>query len=328
MQNPFVSIVIPTYNREKMLSVTLDSFINQSYPKDSYEIIVCNNNSTDGTQKVIDKYVEKYPELVKTVFEKRQGVHYTRNTAAHHTKGELLYYTDDDMIADKDLIKNLVEVFVENPDVGSATGKVIPHWEVEPPQWVKENLNNCLLSLNDLGDDTIIDEKDIGVFSCHQMMKRECFFKSGGFNPENTAGEWIGDGETGLNIKIKELGYKFAYVGTSVIEHMIPPSRMTQEYYNKRLANQGNSDSYTDYKMYRYSVLKLLEINCMFLKQAYNCWLYGLTHFYKKEITFKQRKLKAKYYYFMSRIKYNFKIIFSKRWRELVLRYDWLNENI
>ena len=34
--------------------------------------------------------------------------------------------------------------------------------------------------------------------------RKDIFFSSGGFNPENTAGEWIGDGETGLNIKIKE----------------------------------------------------------------------------------------------------------------------------
>lgn len=328
MTLPFVSIVIPTYNREKMLSVTLDSFINQSYPNECYEIIVCNNNSTDNTQKVIDEYAKKYPDLIKPVFEKRQGVHYTRNTAAHQTKGELLYYTDDDMIADKDLIKNLVQIFIDNPEVGSATGKVIPHWEVKPPLWIEENLSNGLLSLNNQGEELIISKEDIGVFSCHQMMRRDAFFKSGGFNPENTAGEWIGDGETGLNIKIKELGYKFAYVPNSVIKHMIPPCRMTQKYFNKRMANQGNCDCYTDYKKNKYSFFELAKINCKLTKEIYACFKYCLTHFYKtdKTMTFKHRYKRAHLSYYVSRFKYNLKIMFSKRWRELILRYDWLSE--
>lgn len=323
---PFVSIVIPTYNREKMLSITIDSFINQLYPKNRYEIIVVNNNSKDNTQSVINSYIEKYPNLIKTCFESRQGVHYARNTAAHATKGELLYYTDDDMIADENLIKNLVQVFIDNSDVASASGKVIPEWEIEPPVWVKENLNNGWLSLNDLGDQTIISKDDIGVFSCHQMLRREVFFKSGGFNPENTAGEWIGDGETGLNIKIKELGFKFAYVGTSVIKHMIPPSRMTQEYLDKRLANQGNCDSYTDYKKYMYNNLKLLILAFEFLFMSLKKRLYYFTRLYKLNKKMKVRYAKAYSCYYFNRAKYNFKIIFSKRWRRLILRYDWLND--
>lgn len=323
---PFISVVIPTYNREKMLSITLDSFINQSYPKDCYEIIVANNNSTDETQKVIDSYINKYPSLIKTVFEKRQGVHYARNSAAKISKGELLYYTDDDMIADEKLLEKLAQIFIDNPDVASASGKILPKWEIEPPEWVRENLNNYLLSLNDMGDDTIIKPNDFCVFSCHQMMRRDVFFQSGGFNPENTAGEWLGDGETGLNIKIRDLGFKFAYVGTSIIYHMIPPVRMTQEYLNKRLANQGNCDSYTDYKKYKYNPLKLLILYFKFLFKFYKKNLYCLTRLYKLNKKIKIRFAKAYSCYYKSRANYNLKLIFSKKWRELVLRYDWLNE--
>lgn len=326
MQNKFVSIIIPTYNREKMLALTLDSFINQSYPKDCYEIIIANNNSTDNTQKIIDEYIANYPDLIKTIFEPRQGAHYTRNTAAHKSKGDLLYYTDDDMIADGDLIKNLVQVFIDNSDVASASGKVLPKWEVEPPQWIKENLNNAWLSLNDIGDETIVSEEDVGVYSCHQMMRREVFFKSGGFNPDNTADEWIGDGETGLNIKIKDLGYKFAYAGNSVIYHMIPPSRMTQEYFNKRLANQGNCDSYTDYKKHRYSSFMLLFLAIKFFFISMDGFFYCFLTSFKKNKRFKYRNREAYSWYYYSRMKYNLKIIFSKRWKELILKYDWLND--
>ena len=322
---PFISIIIPTFNRENMLSITLDSFVQQNYPKDCYEIIVVNNNSTDNTQDIIDSYVNKYPEFVKTFFEKRQGVHYARNSAAYLAKGDLLYYTDDDMIAHENLIFNLTQVFINNPDIASASGKITPKWEIEPPVWVKENLMNGWLSLNDLGNETIISEDDIGVFSCHQMLRKNVFFLSGGFNPENTAGEWIGDGETGLNIKIKNLGYKFAYVGNSVIEHMIPPSRMTQAYLNKRLANQGNCDSYTYYRAENPTSNKLLLNSLIYLHKSSERWFYALLRFYRKSKEFKIRRAEAYAHYYFSRFKYDLRLTVSRKLRETVMRQDWLN---
>ena len=307
-----------------MLSITIDSFINQSYPKDKYEIIIANNNSTDKTQKVIDDYLKF--ENIKTIFEPRQGVHYARNSAAKISRGDYLYYTDDDMIADENLLANLVQVFTDNPGVASATGKVLPKWEVEPPEWVSIYLNNAYLSLHDLGTDTIISDKDMGVFSCHQMMKREIFFQAGGFNPENTAGEWIGDGETGLNIKIKDLNGKFAYVGTSIIWHMIPPTRMTQGYLNKRIGNQGNCDSYTDYKEKRYNKIVLIFLCFKFsIYTLYNFFKFFI-RFYKIEKDFSIRLNRAHINYYVNRVRYNLKLIFSKRWRNLVLKYSWLED--
>lgn len=328
MKSLLVSVIIPTFNRANMLAITLDSFIKQNYPKDCYEIIVVNNNSTDNTQDIIDEYENKYPGLITGLFESRQGVHYARNSAALVAQGDLLYYTDDDMIAYPDLISNLVKVFIDNRDVASASGKIIPKWEVEPPIWVKENLMNGWLSLNDLGDDTIITEEDIGVYSCHQMIRKNIFLDVGGFNPENTAGEWLGDGETGLNIKIKNLGYKFAYVGNSVIEHMIPPSRMTQNYLNNRLANQGNCDSYTYYRTEKPSLHKLLLNSLMSLHKSSEYWIYALLRFHRKSKEFKIRRAEAYAHYYFSRFKYDLRLFVSKKWRALVMRQDWLNQSI
>ena len=73
----FVSIIIPTYNRAHSIAYTLDSFLTQNYPGENYEIIVCDNNSTDNVKEVVLKYVEKYGEnRVRYMFEGRQGVHY------------------------------------------------------------------------------------------------------------------------------------------------------------------------------------------------------------------------------------------------------------
>lgn len=321
---PFISVIIPTYNRGKYLSITLDSFINQSYPKDRYEIIVSNNNSTDNTHAVIDDYCSQNGNI-RYIFEGRQGVHYARNSAAKIAKGDILYFTDDDMIADKNLLSEIVKVFNMGFNVGSAAGKVLPKWEVAPPEWILRYCYNGLLSINDRSEELIIAPFDIGVYSCHQAILREAFFKSGGFNPENTAGEWIGDGETGLNLKIKSLSYKFAYVGSSVIYHIIPASRMTQSYLNKRLANQGNCDSYTEFRKNKYGFFQLIMQIARHLKNICTLILKTALRFFTGNDFW--RILAAQIFYNVSRIKYDFRLMNDEKWRKLVLKNNWLEES-
>lgn len=320
---PFISVVIPTYNRGKLLPLTLDSLLAQTYPQDRFEIVVANNNSTDNTVHILTEYAKQNRNL--TFFtENRQGVHYARNSAAHRTRGEILYYTDDDMIASPEMLAELAGIFGEHPEVGAATGKVLPKWEIAPPEWVRQYLQNGWLSLNDLGDVSFVDKQDMGVYSCHQAVRRDVFFQSGGFNPENTAGVWIGDGETGLNIKIKQLGYSFAYVGSAITYHIIPPQRMTQTYLNKRIGNQGNCDAYTEYrKEGMKSMPKRLLSQCASLLSI-SAKL--PIHAVRRPRSFSVRRELAAVYYFFYKIKYNIILIFSKKRRELVERYDWLNE--
>ena len=322
---PYVSIIIPTYNRARMLPITLDSFIAQEYPHDRFEIIVANNNSADETKQVLDGYCSRHSQF-KAILEPRQGVHYARNTAARMARGEILYFTDDDMIADRHLLSELMKVFDLDPRIATATGKIIGKFDVSPPEWVKRHLINYYLSLTELDrpEQVIVSPDDL-VFSCHQAIRREPFFQCGGFNPENTAGVWIGDGETGLGIKLKHAGYKFAYTPKSVIYHMIPQSRTTLSYLIKRLGNQGNCDSYTEYRRHRSRkrVFKgLLQRNTVgFLRTLQDCaW----------NIRAKRESwhfLPARIAYLYRRNLYDLRILTDADFRKVVEIDDWLKHD-
>lgn len=144
---PFVTIIIPTYNRAETLEMTIESLLRQTYPPDHYEIIVVDNNSTDTTRDVVERFKRCSSVEVQYLFESRQGVHYARNSALKLSRGEILYYTDDDMIADAHLLMQIVKPFALNSKVGTVTGKVLPVWEIAPPDWVLRFCNNELLSL-------------------------------------------------------------------------------------------------------------------------------------------------------------------------------------
>lgn len=323
-QTLFVSVIIPTYNRLESLQRTIDSFLLQSYRADFFEIIVSDNNSTDSTAELVGRYVADHPRQIRYLKEPRQGVHYARNSAAKIAKGDILYFTDDDMIADAELLMEIVRPFAYDPKVASVTGKVLPRWEILPPDWILKHCLNGWLSLQNKPEDLIISKFDCGVYSCHQAIRRDVFFQTGGFNPENTAGEWIGDGETGLNIKIREMGYKFAYIGSSVTHHIIPPSRITQVYLNKRLANQGNCDSYTDYRRHKYSQRRLVRRILGHTKRLLLDWMRFIIKFTMRQDAWRLDRAWINYH--SSRIKYDWRLLSDPSWRDLVLRYDWLTD--
>lgn len=320
-----ISVIIPAYNRGNVISKTINSFVNQSLSKDNYEIIIVDNNSTDNTREIVKEIIQfnKFPKI-RYILETRQGAHWARNRGAKEAKNEIFYFTDDDMEADKDLLAEILKVFNLGYNIGSATGVILPKFEIQPPKWILKHCCNSILSLNSSKDDLVISSDDIGIFSDHQAVIREVFFRAGGFNPDKVKKAWIGDGGTGFNKNIKKLNYKFAFTAKSIIYHLIPKERLTQKYINKRLADQGNANSYGYYRENSPSKKQLyLQILKHFIKAIYSLKLAILFLIIRNS----QRHLRwALMFYWLARIKYDFRLIKNKEWREFVLKSNWISE--
>jgi glycosyltransferase involved in cell wall biosynthesis len=320
---PFISVIIPTYNRSALLRQTVETLLAQDYPADRWELLLVDNASTDDTWSVITKLASR-DDRIRGLKEPRKGAHFARNSGALAAKGGILYFTDDDMLAEPNLLSVILEGFEADPKVAVVTGKVLPRWDTEPPVWVLEHCRNALLSLNDLGESLIISEDDPGVFSCHQAVMRDAFIGAGGFNPDTNAGVFTGDNETGLNIKLKQLGFRFAYVGSAVTHHMIPASRMTQRYLNSRMADQGFCDSYTDYRAIHPGRARLAR------RILAHSVLGGLTLLkaaaHKASGDSRWRLDLARIYYHRNRMRYDARLILNDKWRKFALRDDWIND--
>jgi glycosyltransferase involved in cell wall biosynthesis len=87
---PFFSVVIPTYNRSELLAATLDSIASQQF-KD-YEVIVVDNESTDGTSELIAGRSEKIIYLSQSV----KGPSFARNMGIREAKGDYIAFLDSD----------------------------------------------------------------------------------------------------------------------------------------------------------------------------------------------------------------------------------------
>lgn len=108
-----LSIIIPTYNLESFIGVTLDSCLRQNIPSDEYEIICVNDGSTDKSAEVISKYAEKHPN-VKLISQTYAGVSTARNKGIDLAQGRYIWFVDgDDMISDN-CLKDLLYVVESN----------------------------------------------------------------------------------------------------------------------------------------------------------------------------------------------------------------------
>ncbi len=103
-----LSLIIPAYNEEQHLKACLDSIAVQSVMP--YEVLVIDNNSTDGTKKL----AKSYP-FVRVLSEKQQGIVYARNRGFNTAKGTLIGRIDADSVLPLDWVERITD-FYNNPD--------------------------------------------------------------------------------------------------------------------------------------------------------------------------------------------------------------------
>ena len=109
-----VSIIIPTYNREKYLKAAIESALAQSY--DNYEIIIVDDGSTDATQSIIHFYTEKFPQKVFSKYQNNSGATVARNNGLRMAQGELIAFLDSDDLYAETKLEQQVSLFKSNPD--------------------------------------------------------------------------------------------------------------------------------------------------------------------------------------------------------------------
>jgi glycosyltransferase involved in cell wall biosynthesis len=102
-----ISIVIPVYNCEKYLSECIDSIIQQTY--EDYEIIIVNDGSTDGKEKIIVNYKKKYPDKIISIYKKNGGTASALNEGILHMKGTWFkWLSADDRFHSKHALKDII----------------------------------------------------------------------------------------------------------------------------------------------------------------------------------------------------------------------------
>jgi glycosyltransferase involved in cell wall biosynthesis len=109
-----LSIILPTFNRVSALRHALAALLDQTAPPGTYEVIVVDNNCDDGTAELLGSIGDT---RVRWLRESRQGLSHARNSGIAAARGDIIAFTDDDVMAAPDWVQTIVEALDSRPDV-------------------------------------------------------------------------------------------------------------------------------------------------------------------------------------------------------------------
>lgn len=208
---PFVSVVIPTHNRAKLLQKTVESLFNQNYPSDRYEIIIVDNASDDQTEELIRSMQHTAPCPLKYILKKNEGPGSARNLGILNAAGEAIAFTDSDCVADRNWLLNGTSKLLEG--YGLVQGKTIPN-----PEQNRMTLHHTM----------DIRGEDGFYATCNMLYWKEILDRIGGFSPDYCGLDLLGTprwgGEdTDLAWRVKKQGWKSVFAVDAVVFHHVFP---------------------------------------------------------------------------------------------------------
>ncbi|MEX2435865.1 MAG: glycosyltransferase [Balneolaceae bacterium] len=239
-----ITFIICTYNRADYLDDSLASMLAGNTPVKPIEILVVNNNSTDETGEVINRYINhgKPNITVRSVIESKQGLSHARNRGIREAEAPVIIFVDDDIRADTNYINAWLQFFYDYPDVRAAGGKIHVQFDDPRPEWMSQFLLP-LLGHHDYGNSIKPYRKTNYPFGGNMAFKKEIFDRFGLFD--------TGLGRIGKDLKaseekeffqrLKKDEIEIYYLPEATLYHRVGTSRLTREYIRRQAVGLGQS---------------------------------------------------------------------------------------
>lgn len=122
---PFCSIIVLNYFGEKIIKKCLDLLLELDYPKNKYEIIVVDNNSTDQSRTIINRLAENNKIIKEIYLNKNFGFSKGNNVGIKAARGKYVALLNNDCFVDKNWLKELVKVAEEDKNIFAVASKIL-----------------------------------------------------------------------------------------------------------------------------------------------------------------------------------------------------------
>lgn len=208
------SVVIPFYNESRKLPSLISSLVNQDFDKDSYEIVLVDNLSTDDSCSTAMKALSGFPHAKLVTCDDYRSSYAARNVGWRAAKGEYIVFIDADCVADKCLLKNYSQCInsFDHGNVGVYAGAILAYSRDNP-----SNVERYSADRRFLNQDSAVKGWAYRPFAqtANAMFPRSVLDVVGGFNPRITSG---GDGELCWRI-FDATGRRLEYAKDAVVFH-------------------------------------------------------------------------------------------------------------
>lgn len=233
---PTISIIIATRNRATSLERLLESLDEVERPPVPFEVIVADNGSTDDTPSVLSEWRDAgHGRTVVRVAER--GKSRAANLAIAASKGELLAFIDDDVVADPRWLIEIWSYFDAN-DCAAAQGVI---------DWPEDACADPRLRCELEKYGTIVrvhqspEAPSQRLTGANMVLRRHAFNVVGGFNEKLGPGAAGASEDTELGQRILAVGGWIGYVEHARVVHEVDPKRLTESHFAEHHRRLGRS---------------------------------------------------------------------------------------
>ncbi|MEO0456166.1 MAG: hormogonium polysaccharide biosynthesis glycosyltransferase HpsE [Cyanobacteria bacterium P01_A01_bin.114] len=247
-----ITVVIPTYNGAKRLPQVLDRLRSQRNQHGfTWEVIVCDNNSTDSTELVVRDYQGQtdWPSAVPLHyrFAAEQGAAHARQYAVESAHGRLIAFLDDDNLPSDDWLDKAYGFAQQHPEAGAFGSQI--HGAFEGPLPEGFGRIKCFLAIIERGEQPHLYEPKTKILppAAGLVVRRDAWLAQ---VPKrlflNNKGKEAGLASEDLEalLHIQKGGWQIWYNPDMVVYHQIPDSRLQRDYLVALFRCVGLSRSY------------------------------------------------------------------------------------
>ena len=262
-----ISVIVPTRNRAGELKDCLSHLATQETglpappvggaqagglftptPKSlvwgfTYEVLVVDNGSTDGTRSLVEQLAPDYPVPLRYVYEGAQGKSHALNAGIRLARGRILAFTDDDLVTTSRWLRRLWMCFVEE-QADAVTGKILPLWTAERPAWLTDDAlrlgeTGCL----DYGDRRLHRKQRPGHnlrwVGGNLAIRRDVVERVGGYDVRMIRAQ-----DTEYYWRCIRQGLAVVYEPAALAYHTLGEDRMTPEHFRRWRHRTGYYHAY------------------------------------------------------------------------------------
>ena len=242
-----LDVVIPTYNRKGLLQKTLESFAAAEVPDHlDVSLIVCDNNSTDGTPEVAREAAASSPLPVRYVLATGQGSSSARNAGVLAGTSDLIGFVDDDEEVEPDWLMVIAREFAD-PSIDFIGGPYLPNWVQPAPDWLPPGFHSVIGAIPPKPRESFATFPG-NLMGGNAVLRRSVFDRVGLYATHlgRSNKGLLSDEDAEFLRRMRSAGFHGMYVPDLCIRHYIAPERLTRNYHRRwvywRAASIGVQD--------------------------------------------------------------------------------------
>lgn len=249
-----ISVVVCTHNpRHGYFLRCVEGLRNQSLPPQHWELLLVDNRSEPPIADRIDLSWHPAPKIVP---EQTLGLTAARLRGIRESKGKLLVFVDDDNVLDPDFLECAFRTMDRKPFLGSWSGQCRPAFETPPPAWTRRYWGNLVIrefdrdiwsNLPRLPESMpcgaglcVRREVALHYLALHDSGKRPFQFDRNGKS-------LLSAGDNDLAACACDIGLGVGLIASLRLTHLIPPERLTEDYFTRLVEGVHYSGTVLDY---------------------------------------------------------------------------------